>query len=37
MGIAVGMATSLPPHNPTEIFDAIVRVVNKPEPSSSWN
>ncbi len=31
MGIAVGMATSLPPHNPSEIFDAIVRVVNKPE------
>ncbi|MGV6814018.1 MAG: DNA gyrase subunit A [Phycisphaerales bacterium] len=31
MGIAVGMATSLPPHNPTEIFDAIIRVVNKPE------
>ncbi|MHA7813471.1 MAG: DNA gyrase subunit A [Phycisphaerales bacterium] len=31
MGIAVGMATSLPPHNPTEIFDAIVRVVNDPE------
>lgn len=31
MGIAVGMATSLPPHNPTEIFDAIVRVVNKPD------
>ncbi len=31
MGIAVGMATSLPPHNPTEIFDAIVRVVNNPE------
>ncbi len=30
MGIAVGMATSLPPHNPTEIFDAIVRVVNNP-------
>jgi len=30
MGIAVGMATSLPPHNPTEIFDAIVRVVNDP-------
>jgi DNA gyrase subunit A len=25
MGIAVGMATSLPPHNPREIFDAIVR------------
>ncbi len=31
MGIAVGMATSLPPHNPSEILDAIVRVVNKPE------
>ncbi len=31
MGIAVGMATSLPPHNPTEIFDAIMRVVNTPE------
>jgi DNA gyrase subunit A len=31
MGIAVGMATSLPPHNPSEIFDAIVRVVNTPE------
>ncbi len=31
MGIAVGMATSLPPHNPTEIFDAIIRVVNNPE------
>lgn len=31
MGIAVGMATSLPPHNPTEIFDAIVRVVNNPD------
>ncbi|MCA9287613.1 MAG: DNA gyrase subunit A, partial [Phycisphaerales bacterium] len=30
MGIAVGMATSLPPHNPTEIFDAIVRVVDDP-------
>ncbi len=31
MGIAVGMATSLPPHNPTEILDAIVRVVRNPE------
>ena len=30
MGIAVGMATSLPPHNPTEILDAIVRYVNNP-------
>ncbi len=31
MGIAVGMATSLPPHNPTEIFDAITRVIENPE------
>lgn len=30
MGIAVGMATSLPPHNPREIFDAIVRTVENP-------
>lgn len=31
MGIAVGMATSLPPHNPSEIFDAITRVIDNPE------
>lgn len=31
MGIAVGMATSLPPHNPAEILDAIVRMVERPE------
>ena len=31
MGIAVGMATSLPPHNPTEILDAIVRMVDDPD------
>jgi DNA gyrase subunit A len=31
VGIAVGMATSLAPHNPTEIFDAITRVIDKPE------
>ena len=31
LGIAVGMATSLAPHNPTEVFDAIVRVVEKPD------
>jgi len=31
VGIAVGMATSLAPHNPTEIFDAIMRVVARPE------
>lgn len=30
LGIAVGMATSMPPHNPTEILDAITRVVDDP-------
>lgn len=27
MGIAVGMATSLPPQNPTEVFDSLIRVI----------
>ena len=31
VGIAVGMATSLPPHNPGEIFDAICAVIDNPE------
>ena len=31
IGIAVGMATSLPPHNPNEIFDAIVATIDKPD------
>jgi len=31
VGIAVGMATSLLPHNPGEIFDAIVAVVDRPD------
>lgn len=30
-GIAVGMATSLPPHNLAEICDAIVKVIDNPE------
>src|SRR5678809_1155581 len=30
-GIAVGMATEVPPHNLTEICDAIVRVIDHPE------
>lgn len=30
-GIAVGMATNIPPHNLTEICDAIVAYINKPE------
>jgi len=30
IGIAVGMATSLAPHNPTEVFDSIIRVIENP-------
>lgn len=30
-GIAVGMATSIPPHNLTEIIDATVRIIDEPE------
>jgi DNA gyrase subunit A len=33
MGIAVGMATSIPPHNLREICDALVRVIDEPEVS----
>jgi DNA gyrase subunit A len=32
-GIAVGMATSIPPHNLGEICDAIVRVIDEPDVS----
>ncbi len=30
-GIAVGMATNIPPHNLTEVIDAIVKLVDEPE------
>ncbi|HDP97410.1 MAG TPA: DNA gyrase subunit A, partial [Euryarchaeota archaeon] len=30
-GIAVGMATNMPPHNLTEVVDAIVTVIDNPE------
>ena len=32
-GIAVGMATSIPPHNLSEICDALVKVIDEPEVS----
>ncbi len=30
-GIAVGMATNIPPHNLPEVCDAIIKVIDKPE------
>ena len=30
-GIAVGMATSIPPHNPTEVCDALLAMIDNPE------
>jgi DNA gyrase subunit A len=32
-GIAVGMATNIPPHNLSEVVDALVRVIDDPEVS----
>lgn len=31
MGIAVGMATNIPPHNLSEVVDAIIVMIDKPE------
>jgi DNA gyrase subunit A len=30
MGIAVGMATSIPPHNPSEVCEALIRLIDNP-------
>ncbi len=30
-GIAVGMATNIPPHNPSEVCNAVIRLIDKPE------
>ena len=30
-GIAVGMATSIPPHNLCEVIDATVKMIDEPE------
>jgi len=32
-GIAVGMATSIPPHNTREVCDALIRVIDQPDVS----
>ncbi len=29
-GIAVGMATSMPPHNPSEVCDALIKLIDNP-------
>ncbi len=31
LGIAVGMATSIPPHNLTEVCDAVIHLIEKPD------
>jgi DNA gyrase subunit A len=31
MGIAVGMATNMPPHNLTEVIDACLMLVKNPD------
>ena len=33
-GIAVGMATNIPPHNLTEVLDAVIALIDKPEIST---
>ncbi len=30
-GIAVGMATNIPPHNPTEICNAVIQLIDEPD------
>ena len=30
-GIAVGMATNIPPHNPSEVCDALITLIDRPE------
>ena len=35
-GIAVGMATSIPPHNLNEIVDGIIELIRKPDTSNEW-
>ena len=31
VGIAVGMATSIPPHNPSEVCAGVIKLIDKPE------
>jgi len=34
LGIAVGMATDIPPHNLTEVCDALVKIIDEPDATS---
>lgn len=34
-GIAVGMATNIPPHNLTEVLDAVVKLIDDPQATTS--
>ena len=34
-GIAVGMATNMPPHNPTEVCDAVIKMIDHPDSTIS--
>ncbi|MBE9112316.1 DNA gyrase subunit A [Nodosilinea sp. LEGE 07298] len=34
-GIAVGMATNIPPHNPGELIDGVIALINNPEISTA--
>ena len=35
LGIAVGMATNVPPHNLTEVCDAVIEMINNPKATTS--
>ena len=34
-GIAVGMATKIPPHNPTEVMNALIHLIDNPQSDAS--
>jgi DNA gyrase subunit A len=34
-GIAVGMATNIPPHNPGELIDGVIALINNPDISTA--
>ena len=36
-GIAVGMATNIPPHNLREVINAVVKIIDNEVEAESWN